>query len=265
MTKAWMTALACVGIVSGTPPAWAGTTYEPTVFVLDKLARNDLVFLGTTHRQPVILDFLMELVPLLQAAGVTHLALEITSDQQAALDAYVNGEAELAAIKLHTALECTGYRNLLRKIKSLPSGRRPQVKAIDLPENFYRLDLDRDQWMASRLIDIIQQAGQAKILVILGSVHVLRSLPWQARIHASHRSIRAFLAQTLPGLKAASIINVSTETEKQCDFARAYGGTGAGVGLDLDRSYDGWKLGPLQCMALRRSPVRELVEGVIVH
>ena len=265
MTKTWMTALALTGMLCGTLPAWAQTTRDPRAFVLDKLDHNNLVFLGTTHRRPAILAFLRELVPSLCAHGVTHLALEITSDQQKVLQAYLDGRADLGEVKLHAALECAGYRDLLKKLRGLPPDRRPRVRAIDLPEAFYHLDLNRDQWMAARLGGILQKNKGAKVLAVLGSVHVLRTLPWQARILATHHSIRASLARRLPWLRAASIINIAADVEKNCDFAKAFGRGGAGVALDLDRRFDGWKLGPIQCMALRPAPARELVEGVIVH
>ena len=265
MTKTWMTVLACAGILCGTAPARAGTTSGPKAFVLDKLTHHDLVFLGTTHRQPVILDFLVKLVPRLHDVGVTHLAMEIGSDQQQTVEAYLRGEAALSAIQLHRALECKAYRALLRSIRDLPSGRRPRMAAIDLPAHFFKLDLNRDQWMASRLFEIMHGSDRAKILVVLGSVHVLRRLPWQAHRFAGQRSIRAILEQYLPDLRVASIINVASRIEKNCDFARVYGKTGTTVALDLDPGYDSWELGPIQCMALRPAPVRELVEAVIVH
>jgi len=265
MTKAWMATLACMGVFYGASLAWPDETREPRPFVLGKLEGNDLVFMGTTHRQPVILSFLEALLPSLRDHGVTHLALEIASDQQANLDGYLNGDNRLAAVKLHAAIECPGYRNLLKRLHSLPAGSRPVVKAIDLPPALYRLDLNRDQWMASRLIDILRPADNTKVLVVLGSTHILRTLPWQTRVAAGHPSIRATLQQNLPRLKIASIMNIVGSLEKECDFARAYGDGGAGMALDLDHRFGGWKLGPVQCMALKPMPAHELVEGIILH
>ena len=47
-------------------------------YVMEKLSGHDIVFMGTTHRQPSILGLMAGLAPQLQKAGVTHLALEIS-------------------------------------------------------------------------------------------------------------------------------------------------------------------------------------------
>jgi hypothetical protein len=60
-------------------------------------------------------------------------------------------------------------------------------------------------------------------------------------------------------------MNIVSSVEKNCDFVRAYAEPGVSVALDLDRRFKGWKLGPLQCMAIRPMPAYELVEGIIVH
>jgi hypothetical protein len=54
-------------------------------YMRHQLSRNDLVLFGTTHKQPPILCLITDLLPELTLLGVTHLALEISSDQQARL------------------------------------------------------------------------------------------------------------------------------------------------------------------------------------
>ena len=44
-----------------------------------KIKSHDIIFLGTTHKKPAILNFVQDLIPRLYEAGITHLGLEICS------------------------------------------------------------------------------------------------------------------------------------------------------------------------------------------
>ena len=55
--------------------------HNPQEYVIDKFQSNDLVFLGTRHKREPILQFISDLIPALHAAGVTHIGLEICSDE----------------------------------------------------------------------------------------------------------------------------------------------------------------------------------------
>ena len=73
-----ITALVCTGVQP--VPVWGNGNISPQQYVLEKCRSNDIVFLGTTHRQPAILAMIADLLPDLSRAGVTHLGLEIGSD-----------------------------------------------------------------------------------------------------------------------------------------------------------------------------------------
>jgi hypothetical protein len=75
-------------------------TTDPTSYILNKFESHDVVFLGTSHQQPRILGFLSNLMPHLHKAGVTHICLEIHSDQQANLDHYILSGQGLSKIEL---------------------------------------------------------------------------------------------------------------------------------------------------------------------
>jgi hypothetical protein len=61
----------------------------PTDYLHAKLQQSDIVFLGTKHKTPEILEFIAGLIPSLKSLGVTHLGLEIPSDQQEKIDSFM--------------------------------------------------------------------------------------------------------------------------------------------------------------------------------
>lgn len=224
-----------------------------------------MVFLGTTHRQPAILALLAELLPRLAQAGVTHLALEIGADQQARLDHYLASGKGLMQIDLAPAIDCIQYRQFLKTMRQMPSATRPRIVALDLPAGQYDGPVSRDQWMAATLDQILRTRGPAKILVVLGSLHVLRKLEWQSRIGHGQDSIRTYLGRRWPHLKMFSIVNIVSEREDGCDFSRVLGPLPGIVAVDLDRRYAGWTLGLTRLIAIRTAQPYELVDGVIVY
>jgi hypothetical protein len=221
--------------------------------------------LGTTHRQPPILALMAQLLPRLTQAGVTHLALEIGSNQQARLDHYLAGGEGLMQIVLAPAIDCIQYRQFLKVLHRMPSAARPRIIALDLPADRYDGPVSRDFWMATALDQILRAPGQAKILVVLGSLHVLRKFDWQSRIGQGQDSIRTYLSKSQPHLKMFSIVNIVSGREDDCDFSRLLGPLPGIVAVDLDRRFEGWTLGLTRCIALRPSQPYELADGVIVY
>jgi len=55
--------------------------HNPQSYILTKFQSQDIVFLGTRHKQPPILQFISDLIPKLHHTGVTHIGLEIASDK----------------------------------------------------------------------------------------------------------------------------------------------------------------------------------------
>ena len=106
----------------------------PADYIRSKLKQNDIVFLGTTHKKPDILGFIAELIPTLKSIGVTHVGLEIRSDQQEKIDAFMRTGNGLDDIKLHTQIDSPEYRHLFQVFRK--SG-GPIPVAIDLPSSMY--------------------------------------------------------------------------------------------------------------------------------
>ena len=240
-------------------------TGDVAAYILQKVAGHDIVLMGTTHRQPAILELTTRIVPQLTSAGVTHLALEISSDQQARLDRFLNTGTGLAAIRIPTAIDCPAYRRLLEALQRLGPGKHPRILAIDLPQALYSGKISRDEHMASILTTVIGNQPQAKVMAMLGSLHVLRQLRWANRITTGHPAIRTCLSRWRPDLRIFSMVHIVRDASQDCDFSRRLGPLPGAVALDVDACFKGWRLGVTACLALRPSPPHELVDGVIVH
>jgi hypothetical protein len=64
--------------------------HNPQSCVLSKFQTHGIVFLGTRHKQPPILNFISDPITVLHDSGVTHIGLEIESDQRGKIDQYMN-------------------------------------------------------------------------------------------------------------------------------------------------------------------------------
>ena len=81
-------------------------------YILTKLQSHSIVFLGTRHKQPPILNFISELLTALNDSGVTRIGLEIASDQQGIIDHFMKTGAGLDDVQIHPQIDCQEYQNL---------------------------------------------------------------------------------------------------------------------------------------------------------
>jgi hypothetical protein len=88
--------------------------FPPADYLRSKLQQNDIVFLGTTHKKSEILKFIAELIPTLEKYDVSHVGLEIPSDQQEKIDVFMKTGNGLDDIKLHTQIESPEYQLITR-------------------------------------------------------------------------------------------------------------------------------------------------------
>jgi hypothetical protein len=234
-------------------------------YVLAKLRTHDLLFMGVTHQLPEIPAFMIALLPSLRDAGVTHLVLEIAADQRSRLERFLATGHGLEEIALPAAIDSPAYRGWLQALADRPADLRPEIKALDLPPDQYNGPLDRDGHIAAGLLAILQTRPDAKILVELGSLHVLRRLPWSQRLTRRPEAIRARLQAERPDLRLCSLIQIVGRAEPHCDFAREYGPLPGAVAIDLDARFDRWRLGLTRCIAIEPVPPHELADGVIVY
>jgi len=246
-------------------PVWADGNTLAQHYVLEKCRSQDVVFLGTTHKQPAILALISDLLPALTRTGVTHLGLEIGSDQQHRIDTYLLGGGDPSQIALADAIECPQYRQLFQALHCLPRHQRPMVVALDLPAHLYGKGIDRNQWMAMTLDHIVRGRKEAKILAVMGSLHVLRRLEWLPGVRHPGPSIRTLLTWHQPTLSMFSIVNIIGSPDATCDFARRLGSSSTDLALDVDQRFRGWQLGLTRYAAIAPAEPWTLMDGIIVH
>ena len=233
-------------------------------YVLEKLECNDLVFLGEVHKKPELIRTAAGMLPYLHDAGVTHIAFEIASDQQYAVDHYIDSGEGLNDIRLHRQIDCPQYRNLFALLRSLDATRRPIPVAIDLPASQYHGPVSRNEYMAECLSKIFGTDADAKILSILGNNHVLAKLEWMAQVVNPHHSIRDYIADTCPELKLFSIYQVESKSAGRCDFFDRLHSEQGPVAVEMDRRFHGWRLW-MSNIAIEPAEVYTLLNGIIVY
>ena len=238
---------------------------DPQVYVLDHLKANDIVFLGTTHRRQRILKFLHDLIPALHEAGVTHLGLEVCSNQQHKIDSFLQTGRGLEGIGLHFQIECPEYRNIFNAIRSLDHAKRPAVVALDLPRSMYQGNINRDKWMASSIAKVFHRNPNAKILVVLGNLHVLKKIEWEDTVTNPHGFVRSYLNELAPHRRVFSIGQCIDETPNVCDFTRQLRSAQGPVPVDCDRRFAGWHIGMMATVAAKPIEIWELLDGLIVY
>lgn len=235
------------------------------LFILEKLKTHDIVFLGTTHKKPAILQLLSEIIPLLHGTGVTHVGLEMASDQQAQIDKFIQTGKKLTDIQIHPQIDCPEYRNLLAKLGALNPSIRPTPVALDLPKSKYKDNVSRNEWMAETIANVFKGNPRAKMLVVVGNLHVLKVLNWQDHVPNKHRSIIEYLNDDMPGIRILSISQLINENPEECDFTKEFGPIGGSVAIDCDGRFSGWKFGIASNIAIKPTATCDLVDGIIVY
>ena len=247
------------------PPAISAAgdeLFPPADYLHSKLQQNDIVFLGTTHKKPEILGFIAELIPTLEKYGVSHVGLEIPSDQQEKIDVFMKTGEGLDDIKLHTQIDSPEYRHLFQVFRK--SG-GPIPVAIDLPSSMYKGTVSRDEWMARSLLIVLNRNPSAKILVIVGSLHTLKKLEWEDQVPNKHLSIREYITRDRPSTRMWSVGQMIDGNPNECDFTREFSSLPGAVALDLDDRYRGWQMGLTAPIAIVPAECFELVDGLIVY
>jgi len=234
-------------------------------YIFEKLKTHHIVLLGTTHKKPAILKFLSELIPALHDAGVTHIGLEIAFDQQAKIDNFIQTGKKLNDIQIHPLIDCPEYRNMLAKLSTLDPNNRPETIALDLPTSKYRVKMSRDKWMAGSIIQVFRKNPKAKMLVLVGNLHVLKVLNWQDNVPNQHKSIYEYLKSMIPEFRIFSISQLIDENPEECDFTDVFGPVDGSVVIDCDHKFDGWKFGLSSIIAIKPTKTCDLVDGIIVY
>jgi len=237
----------------------------PISYILEKAKSYDIVFLGARHKKQAVLRILSDLIPHLHKAGVTHLGLEISSDQQSNIDAYLQNGTNSSDIELHHQIDCPEYRKIFELISALDKEKRPGITAIDLPKSMYAGKTTRDEWMAGTIARSFRLKQNAKMLVVVGNLHILKKIEWEEKVSDNHGFIRSYLEKLMPGRSMFSIGQCIDELPDECDFTREFASMRGAIALDCDMGFTGWKIGIIAPVAAKPSEVCELLDGLIVH
>jgi hypothetical protein len=239
--------------------------HNPQSYIITKLKSHDIVFLGTRHKQPPILNFISEIITALHDSGVTHIGLEIESDQQGKIDQFMKNGAGLSDIQIHSQIDCPEYRNLFNSLRAFDPNKRPTPIALDLPKSKYKEPISRDEWMAESILKIFKKNPNVKMLIVIGDLHILKKLDWQNHVPNPHRSIREYLSEKRSNLRIYSIGQIIGDSVYEDDFRREFGRLDGPVALDLDERFVGWEMDITQSAAIKPAEVWELLDGVIVY
>lgn len=256
---------------------WNATPYEDTVefehnhlldpysYVLEKSKIHDVVLLGTKHRQEGILDFISEMLPGLHDAGVSHLGLEIASDQQPYIDFYMKSGIGMDKINLHHTIDCPGYRNLLKIIRRLGQKNILKPVALDLPKSLYESHWNRDEWMAKSICSVFRENPDAKILVIVGNLHALKNIIWDDNVPNKNGVIRNYLSEFEPDLKVFSICqcinDVSNGNSLNNDFTKNF----ITVAFDCTDRFSDFNMNIIETVAAKPMNANEITDGVVMY
>ena len=152
----------------------AASPHPATADSSSPLFDHQLIIIGETHLHAESMQwFLSAISSYVQNGQCLHVALEIDSSQQAALQAAVSGKASIAAVQINPFINSPSYRRLLAGLTNLVKGRHClQVHAVDMPQSAHA---KREQWMADRLAGI---EGGAPIVALLGNLHALKKVAW---------------------------------------------------------------------------------------
>ena len=244
----------------------AGEYYtDPISYVIEKFGTNDIVFLGTSHQKPPILNFISNLIPKLNEAGVSHICLEAPSDQQDNIDNYIRTGDGLSDIEIWSPIDCSEYRGIIKTIRQLPHDKKVIPVAIDLPRSMFEEDISRDEYMAQEISGLLKNEACKKVMVVLGNLHILKKLDWEVHITSEHQAIREYLTSTNPEIKMFSIAQVIDGNPEQCDFTKKFSALPGTAAFDCSERFKDWKLGVLAPIAIKETEACDAFDGVIVY
>jgi uncharacterized iron-regulated protein len=225
-----------------TLPEWRSSCGKnPASYIADKLASHRLILLGTQHNNEQIHGLIFDILPgLVKESGVNTLFVEISSNQQPVIERFKKGICPVEDININKIIASQAYLKILVKAQDLGM----DIIAIDNGEN---KQINRDQWMASCVLNYLTFHPSTKGLVIVGNRHVLKNVKWTYGGDSS-------LADYLKPMKTFSVVSWPGAIEG-----------GLPVALDIDRQvFLGVKDPTLMCMnILPQTSLATSADGVI--
>jgi hypothetical protein len=129
----------------------------------------------------------------------------------------------------------------------------------------YRGVINRDEWMALSIVRIFRECPNAKVLLVVGNLHILKDIDWEETVPNPHGFIRSYLNELAPRLRAFSIGQCIDQMPYLCDFTREFGRLEGAVAMDCDDRFRDWKIGITRPVAAKPAQVSTLLDGVIVY
>ncbi len=156
---------------------WLPTRLNAAIYdpILDQIKPDTITLIGETHKKVESVELFQSLVlAVTEDSHCVVIGLEIASDQQANLDAIIEGRAAVEKIALWPQVDHLSYRRMLGKFAELKQqGQCLKMVAIDAGMDNV---IDRDLWMA---LSLAGQVGDAPVLVLLGALHTLKRVNWK--------------------------------------------------------------------------------------
>lgn len=158
--------------------------------ILEGITPNSITIIGETHKRPEAIQFFQSLITAyLQQNKCLTIALEIASSQQSLLNEIMQGKAPVTDIEIAPAIDHPPFRTLINDLAEMRN-HNDCLKLIAIDAGL-ELKTNRDEWMA---IKLAEQAGQAPILVLLGSLHTLKIVDWNPTIAKKEPYVAEILA-----------------------------------------------------------------------
>ncbi len=170
------------------------------------LKKSSVVILGDTgfdlQSTAYIKNAIQEYV---NSNGCINIGIEISSDQQEALDKALKGEQKFNKLRFNEYVDRDSYIDLLLGIRKMrQEGNCLNVFAIDKPDTS---PVEKDAWMASRVEEI---KGDEPLLVLSGNLQAIKKVEW---INTENKT--RFLAERLrrKQIRTASVMQYWTKGE----------------------------------------------------
>jgi len=214
---------------------------NPVPYLCEKAREGRLILLGTRHDNKSMHNLIAGALPqLVKDAGVNTLFLEIPSKEQANINRFLAGKAEIADICMWKIVSCNDYCKIILKARELGM----KVVAMDNDEDPC---ITRDRWMAVHVADYLGANPGTRGMVVVGNCHVLKNIRW-----ANEEGLS--LADYLNGYNTFSILMWAGAIDCDCPHA---------VNVD-PKTFRGVKDPTLQSMNLHpQTSLANTADGVI--
>ncbi len=184
---------------------------DPKSFFMEKMNSHDVVLLGAKHNQPSTSFFLIDILPVLAGFGVTHVGLEIASDQQPKLDSFACSGVGLDDIDIFHFIDRPEYRCFIDAVRLCEL----KPVAMDIPRSMWNEGYTRDEWMARNISCVFQRDSQAKMVVVVGNLHTLKRVDW-IDSKKTEVFLPSYIPKYEPEIKSLSVLSDYNDCPGRC-------------------------------------------------